>query len=54
MTYQDKFECYNKHLTMQAAPLSDTVAQAAESANLVSDTPHMCVRKLERWTFYCH
>ena len=51
MAYQEKWEWHNRHLTMQAAPLSDTVAQAAEAANLMRDTQNIFVRGHDAWTF---
>ena len=43
-----------KLLTLQEAPLSITVAVAAEAANLMKDTQNMFVRQQDAWTFYCH
>ena len=54
MTAEEKNAWYKQHLTMQAAPLSVTVAVAAEAANLMKDTQNLFVRQQDAWTFYCH
>ena len=45
MTAEEKNAWYKQHLTMQAAPLSVTVAAAAEAANLMKDTQNLFVHQ---------
>ena len=54
MTPEENLQWFTHHLTTQNAPLSATVAVAAEQAHLMRDTQNLYVRQQDAWTFYCH
>ena len=54
MTPEENLQWFTHHLTTQNAPLSATVAVAAEQAHLMRDTQNLYVRQQDAWTSYCH